>query len=58
MKVSEAIDYVMAIRPKIAIPIHDAVLSMPAMNSGIVARFAQPQDIEVRVVENGTSIEV
>jgi L-ascorbate metabolism protein UlaG (beta-lactamase superfamily) len=58
LKVSEVIDYVMAVRPKIAIPVHDAVLAMPAMNAGIVERFAQPQGIEVRMVENGTTTEV
>jgi len=58
LKVSEVIDYVMAVRPKIAIPVHDAGLSMPAMNAGIVGRFTQPQGIEVRVVENGTTTEV
>ena len=58
LKVSEVIDYVMAVRPKVAIPVHDAVLAMPAMNAGIVSRFTQPQGIEVRVVENGTTTEV
>jgi L-ascorbate metabolism protein UlaG (beta-lactamase superfamily) len=58
LKVSEVIDYVVAVRPKIAIPVHDAVLAMPAMHAGIVGRFTQPQGIEVRVVENGSTVEV
>jgi L-ascorbate metabolism protein UlaG (beta-lactamase superfamily) len=57
LKVSEVIDYVVAVMPKVAIPVHDAVLAMPEMNAGIVSRFAQTQGIEVRVVENGATAE-
>jgi L-ascorbate metabolism protein UlaG (beta-lactamase superfamily) len=58
LKVSEVIDYVMAVRPTVAIPVHDAVLAIPQMDVGIVSRFTQPQGIEVRVVENGATVEV
>jgi L-ascorbate metabolism protein UlaG (beta-lactamase superfamily) len=57
-KVSEVIDYVLAVKPKIAIPVHDAVLAMPDMYAGIVGRFTEPEGIELRVVPNGESIEV
>jgi L-ascorbate metabolism protein UlaG (beta-lactamase superfamily) len=58
LKISEAIDYVLAIRPEIAIPIHDAVLAIPEMNQGLIMRFAEPAGIELRVVPNGQSTEV
>jgi L-ascorbate metabolism protein UlaG (beta-lactamase superfamily) len=58
LKVSEVVDYILAIHPKVAIPMHDAVLSMPEMHQNIVKRFAQPESIELRVVANGTTTEV
>jgi L-ascorbate metabolism protein UlaG (beta-lactamase superfamily) len=57
-KVSEIIDYVMAVKPRVAIPIHDAVLAMPDMHIGLVNRFAKPAGIEVRWIENGSYTEV
>lgn len=58
LKVSEVIDYVVAVKPMIAIPVHDAVLAMPSMHVGIVGRFTGAQGIELRVVENGETLEV
>jgi L-ascorbate metabolism protein UlaG (beta-lactamase superfamily) len=58
LKVGEVIDYVLAVRPKVAIPIHDAVLAMPEMNIGIINGFAEPEDIIIQVVPNGSSAEV
>ncbi|HVQ43485.1 MAG TPA: MBL fold metallo-hydrolase [Candidatus Saccharimonadia bacterium] len=58
LKVSEVIDYVMAVKPLVAIPVHDAVLAIPQMNVAIVKRFTDPASIELRVVENGTTTEV
>ena len=57
-KVSEVIDYVLEAKPKVAIPVHDAVLAMPDMYAGIVGRFTKPEGIELRVVPNGESTEV
>jgi L-ascorbate metabolism protein UlaG (beta-lactamase superfamily) len=57
LKVSEVIDYVMAVRPSVAIPVHDAVLAMPAMHQGIVARFTQSAGINLKVIGNGESAE-
>jgi L-ascorbate metabolism protein UlaG (beta-lactamase superfamily) len=58
LKISEAIDYMLAVRPQVAIPVHDAVLAMPEMHAGLLQRFAEPVAIEVRVVPNGQSTEV
>ncbi|HEY6737070.1 MAG TPA: MBL fold metallo-hydrolase [Candidatus Saccharimonadia bacterium] len=57
-KVSEVIDYTLAVRPQIAIPMHDAVLAMPDMHINLVNGFAKPENIELRVVANGSSTEV
>jgi L-ascorbate metabolism protein UlaG (beta-lactamase superfamily) len=57
LKVSEVVDYVMAVKPKVAIPVHDAVLAMPGMHIGIVKRFAEPQGTILKVIENGQSAE-
>jgi L-ascorbate metabolism protein UlaG (beta-lactamase superfamily) len=57
-KVSEVIDYILKVKPAIAIPVHDAVLAMPEMHINITKRFTDPAGIEMRVVENGTSTEV
>jgi L-ascorbate metabolism protein UlaG (beta-lactamase superfamily) len=58
LKISEVIDYAVAIAPKIAIPAHDAVLAMLSMNVRIISPFTQSQGTQVRVIENGTSIDV
>ena len=57
-KVSEVIDYVMAVKPRVAIPVHDAVLAMPEMHVNITKRFTDPAGIELRVVPNGETTEV
>ena len=58
LKVGEVVDYIRLLKPKIAIPVHDAVLAIPEMNYGLMTRLTQKQGIEVRVVSNGESIEV
>lgn len=58
LKVSEVIDYVMALKPTVAIPMHDAVLAMPEMHVGILGRFAGDAGTEIRVVPNGSTTEV
>jgi L-ascorbate metabolism protein UlaG (beta-lactamase superfamily) len=56
LKVSELVDYVRTVKPKVAIPVHDAVLAMPEMHVGILARLNP--EVEVRTVANGQSTEV
>lgn len=58
LKVAEVIDYVVAVRPTYAIPVHDAVLAMPLMNINLVKKIADPEGITMQVVENGTAIEI
>lgn len=58
LKVSEVIDYLMMVKPKVAIPVHDAVLAMPDMHIGLAQRFAKPAGIVIEVVANKSSTEV
>lgn len=39
MKISEAIDYLLAVNPKKAFPVHDAILSNPSMVSVMIGRI-------------------
>jgi L-ascorbate metabolism protein UlaG (beta-lactamase superfamily) len=58
LKIGEAIDYVLAVRPRVAIPVHDAVLAIPEMNYGLLDRVVGPAGVELRVVPNGQTTEV
>lgn len=57
LKVSEVVDYVLAVKPKVVFPVHDAVLAMPGMHIDIVKRFTDPAGINFQVIENGGSAE-
>ena len=57
LKISEVVDYVLDVKPKVAFPVHDAVLAMPQMNIDIVKRFSDPAGITFQVIENGESVE-
>ncbi|GAB3287745.1 MBL fold metallo-hydrolase [Parasphingorhabdus pacifica] len=52
LKLSEAIDFLRAVAPRVAVPIHEAVLAMPAMH---YRRFEElgPEDTAVRVLDRG-----
>jgi L-ascorbate metabolism protein UlaG (beta-lactamase superfamily) len=58
LKVSEVVDYVRATQPRVAIPVHDAVLAMPEMHIRTLTRLTEGRGIEVRVVSDGQSIEI
>ncbi|MQA08349.1 MAG: MBL fold metallo-hydrolase [Pseudonocardiaceae bacterium] len=49
LKVSEAVDFLRAVRPRLAVPIHEAVLARPAMHYGMFTNLA-PEGTEVRVL--------
>jgi L-ascorbate metabolism protein UlaG (beta-lactamase superfamily) len=50
LKLSEAVDYLRAVGPHTAVPIHEAVLSRPAMAYQLFDRLA-PEQTTVRVLE-------
>lgn len=60
LKISEAMDYLVSVKPKVAIPVHDAVLSDIGrqIHFGALEGFGKQAGVELRVVENGSSIEV
>lgn len=57
LKGSEAVDYLRAVAPRVAVPIHEKTLAMPAMMYGLFERLA-PSTSTVRVLEPGTPSEV
>jgi L-ascorbate metabolism protein UlaG (beta-lactamase superfamily) len=52
LKVAEAIDYLRAVSPRVAVPIHEAVLSRPQMHYGLFERLA-PATSTIRVLTPG-----
>ena len=57
LKLSEAVDFFRAVSPRVAVPIHEAVLAVPQMYYGIFESLA-PAGATVTVVSPGTSTEV
>ena len=49
LKAGEAVDYLRAVAPRVAVPIHEAVLAVPAMVYGLFTKLA-PEGTEVRVL--------
>ncbi|MCW2718787.1 MBL fold metallo-hydrolase [Pseudonocardia sp.] len=50
LKVAEAVDYLRAVAPRTAVPIHEAVLAMPQMHYGMFESL-KPAGTEVRVLD-------
>ncbi|WP_158884323.1 MBL fold metallo-hydrolase [Amycolatopsis anabasis] len=48
LKVGEAVDYLRAVAPRVAVPIHEAVLARPEMHYGLFTNLA-PEGTEVKV---------
>ncbi|TDE13040.1 MBL fold metallo-hydrolase [Jiangella asiatica] len=57
LKAGEAVDYMRAVTPHVAVPIHEAVLANPATHYGLFDRLA-PDESELRVVAPGDTIEL
>lgn len=54
LKISEAIDYLRAVAPPLAVPIHEALLAMPDVYYGIYRSLA-PDGTDVRIAPRGQS---
>ncbi|MEQ0559268.1 MBL fold metallo-hydrolase [Amycolatopsis sp. NEAU-NG30] len=52
LKAGEAVDYLRAVAPRVAVPIHEAVLARPAMHYGLFGKLA-PEGTEVKVLDRG-----
>jgi L-ascorbate metabolism protein UlaG (beta-lactamase superfamily) len=57
LKASEAVDFFRAVSPRVAVPIHEAVLAFPQMHYGLFESLA-PAGATVTVVAPGTSTKV
>lgn len=56
-KASEAVDYLRAVRPRVAVPIHDGLLARPAVYYGLFRQLA-PEGTELTVIDGRTPLEV
>jgi len=57
LKASEVIDFLRAVSPQVAVPIHERTLAMPEMEYQRFERL-RPADTEVRVLNDGESTDV
>ena len=57
LKASEAVDYLRAVSPRLAVPIHEGVLSRPQLHYNLFERLA-PAGTTVRVLDRAEATEV
>lgn len=57
LKASEAVDYLRAVRPRVAVPIHEGVLAVPQLYYGLFTALA-PAGSQVRVLDGGEALDV
>jgi L-ascorbate metabolism protein UlaG (beta-lactamase superfamily) len=57
LKIAEVVDYLRAVAPRTAVPIHEAVLSRPAMHYGMFERLG-PEETTIQVLDRETATEV
>lgn len=55
LKVSEAVDYLRAIAPPLAVPIHQAMLAKPDKHYGLFRELA-PAGTDIEIAEHGTAL--
>lgn len=58
LRVRDAIDYLRAVRPAVAIAIHERALGSPAMVYGLIGRFAAEQGTRFVVLDGDDSLTV
>ncbi len=57
-KLSEVIEYALALKPRAVFPVHDAVLSSPAFINRLAETFLQPAGIAFMALELGKETEI
>ncbi|WP_236790501.1 MBL fold metallo-hydrolase [Amycolatopsis sp. GM8] len=57
LKAGEAVDFLRAVGPRVAVPIHEAVLANPAMHYGLFTNLA-PEGTEVLVAPRGEAVKL
>ena len=55
LKLSEAVDYLRAVAPRTAVPIHEAVLAVPGMHYGMFEKLA-PAQTTLRVLDRAEAV--
>lgn len=55
LKLSEAVDYLRAVAPRTAVPIHEAVLAVPGMHYGMFEKLA-PARTTLRVLDRAEAV--
>lgn len=58
MRVSEALDYLVAVKPRIALPAHEMATTLVEMYYGLMANFAKEQGTDWRPLKTGESVEL
>lgn len=56
-KVSEAAEYVRAVSPRVALPIHDAITTAPQMYVGMIRGMTVGHDVQIRELTDGKTVE-
>jgi L-ascorbate metabolism protein UlaG (beta-lactamase superfamily) len=57
MKAAEAVDYLRAVHPQVAVPIHEALMTRPELHYGLFEALA-PTGTQVRVIDAGEPIDL
>ena len=57
LKLSEVIDYAKAVKPKIWVPVHDAILKDPNFGFMLPSRILEPMGIPGKMLESGKEID-
>ena len=57
LKAAQAVDYLRLVRPRVGVPIHEAVLSRPGTTYGLFERLA-PGGTEVRVIDGAGPVDL
>lgn len=55
LKAAEAVEFLRAVAPRVAVPIHEAVLAYPASHYGLFTNLA-PEGTEVRILNPGEEL--
>jgi L-ascorbate metabolism protein UlaG (beta-lactamase superfamily) len=58
LKASEAVEYMRAVKPRTAVPIHEAILAKTGIYYGLLERFAEKDSIELRNLDDGRPVEL
>lgn len=58
LKLSEAIDYALKLKPKVCFPVHDGILKSPGLSYKLPSIILEPQGIRFIAMEEGKGYEV